>query len=145
MKPTPERLALRTYPHHTKIEPRFQDLDPLGHLNNVALAGIYEEARVRFTQTFRHPPAGAEGRRPVVAAISVTYLAEGLYPVPLTVATGVLKIGRSSYVTGQALFQNDLCIGTADTVVVFTDAGRPFPLPDEIRDGLAAALIGAPA
>lgn len=141
MKPSPERLQLSTYGFSTTIEPRFGDMDALRHLNNVALAGIYEEARLRFTRTFRHAPEGEDGQRPVLAEITIRYLAEGLYPGTITAGIGTLHIGRTSYVVGQALFQGDRCIGTADTVVVWTAGGRPYPLPDAFRAALEAARL----
>ena len=139
MKSPRERLQLSTYPFTTEIEPRFGDVDALQHLNNVALAGIYEEARLRFTATFRHAPQGEDGQRPVLAQITIRYLAEGHYPGTLTAGIGALHIGRTSYVVGQALFQAGACIGTADTVIVWTAEGRPHPVPDPFRAALEAA------
>ena len=145
MKPAPERLLLESYAFKTRIEPRFGDMDALRHLNNVALAGIYEEGRLRFTGTFNHHAIGERRGRPMLAEVTIRYLAEGQYPGALTVGVGVLQIGRSSYRIGQALFQNDLCIGISDVVVVWTSDGRPAPVPDEFRSALAAALIDIPA
>jgi acyl-CoA thioester hydrolase len=145
VKPAPERLALDSYAFKTIIEPRFGDMDALRHLNNVALAGIYEEGRLRFTATFNHGPIGDERARPMLAEVTIRYLAEGRYPGALTVGVGVLKLGRTSYVIGQALFQAGRCIGVADVVVVWTADGRPAPIPDAFRTALAAALIEQPA
>lgn len=145
MKPAAERLQLSTYPFSTEIEPRFGDMDSLRHLNNVALAGIHEETRLRFTRTFRHSPEGEDEQRSVLAQITIRYLAEGSYPGTLTAGIGALHIGRTSYTVGQALFQNGRCIGTADTVIVWTSAGRPHPIPDRFRSALEAALIEQPA
>lgn len=141
MKPLPERLDLDSYAFRTDIEPRFGDMDALRHLNNVALAGIYEEGRLRFTAAFNHHPVGETRGRPMLAEVTIRYLAEGRYPGALTVAVSVLRIGRTSYVVGQALFQNGRCIGIADVVVVWTSEGRPAPIPDDFRAALGAALI----
>lgn len=141
MRQPPERQDLEAYPFRTAIEPRFGDMDALQHLNNVAIAGLYEEARLRFTAGFRHTPAGSDGERPVLAEVTVRYLAEGRYPGTLTVGVGTLRLGRSSYVIGQAMFQDGRCIGTSDTVVVYTADGRPHPLPDRFRTALEAALM----
>ncbi len=141
MRQPPERLVLASYPYHTTIEPRFGDVDALRHLNNVALAGIFEEARLRFSAGFRHHPAGEGNERPMLAEATIRYLAQGHYPGTLTAGVGVLRVGRSSYAIGQALFQNDRCIGTADIVIVYTADGRPHPLPERFRAALDAALI----
>ena len=144
MKPEPHRLALASYHYKTIIEPRFGDMDALRHLNNVALAGIYEEGRLRFTSGFNHGPIGDARARPVLAEARIRYLAEGRYPGPLTVGVGVIRLGSSSYVIGQALFQDDACIGLADVVVVWTEHGRPAPIPKTFRTALEAALIAIP-
>ena len=141
MKPAPERLVVDSYRFRTIIEPRFGDMDALRHLNNVALAGIYEEGRLRFTSTFNHGPIGDARARPVLAEVRIRYLAEGRYPGALIVGVGVLNIGNSSYVIGQALFQDGGCIGISDVVVVWTEHGRPAPIPDDFRAALKAALI----
>ena len=43
--PRPEawRLDPASYPHHDVIQTRFQDLDVLGHINNVAMAGLWRQ------------------------------------------------------------------------------------------------------
>ena len=47
-RPAPWRLDPAAYPHHDVIQTRFQDLDVLGHINNVAWAALFETARIRF-------------------------------------------------------------------------------------------------
>ena len=144
MKPAPERLLLATYPYSTELDTRFGDMDVQGHLNNVALAGLYEEARVRFVSSLVRIHSRPDRQRPVLAEATIHYLAEGRYPGRLVAAAGVLRIGRSSYVIGQAMFQGETCIGTADIVIVWTAAGRPSPIPDELRTALQGAPIKTP-
>ena len=141
----PERLRLASYPYATELVPRFGDMDVQGHLNNVALAGLYEEARVRFVSQLFQIHSRLDGQRPVLAEASIRYLAEGRYPGRLVAAAGLLRIGRTSYVIAQAMFQAGICIGTADIVIVWTEAGKPRPIPDELRAALAGALIAAEA
>jgi len=54
----------------------------------------------------------------------------------LTVATGVLRLGSSSFTLGQALFQKGECIGVCESVTVHLSGGRPAPLPAEFRAAL---------
>ena len=145
MKPEPARLALETYPFAVPIEPRFGDMDVQGHLNNVSLARLYEEGRVRFTATFDGALTRNASGRPMLAEVMIRYLAEGRYPGTLTAAAGVRKVGRSSYTIAQALFQNSRCIGIADIVVVWTIDARPAAIPDNLRAALTAALIDVSA
>lgn len=136
-----ERLQLASYPFATELVPRFGDMDVQGHLNNVALAGLYEEARVRFVSQLFQLHLRPDGQRPMLAEARITYLAEGHYPGRLNAAVGVLRVGRSSYVIAQAMFQKCVCIGVADIVIVWTSGGRPCPIPAPFREALSAALI----
>ena len=145
MNPAPERLLLETYPFATELDTRFGDMDVQRHLNNVALAGLYEEARVRFVSELYAIHSRADGQRPVLAEATIRYLAEGRYPGRLTGAAGLLRIGRTSYVIAQAMFQAGACIGTADIVIVWTEAGRPCPIPYAFRAALEPALIAGVA
>ncbi|MGJ3628623.1 thioesterase family protein [Sphingomonas sp. MMS24-JH45] len=73
-RPEPRRLLLDTYPRREVIRTRFQDLDLMGHLNNVAFAALFEDARVRFNGLLGRMNCG-DGFRAVVAN-TITYLAE---------------------------------------------------------------------
>ena len=134
-KPVPERLELASYFLTFETAPRFGDLDPLRHLNNAALVRIYEDARVRFLDGSGVREAWEPHCRFVVAEMAIQYLAEGGYPDPLSVGSGVLRIGRSSFTLAQGLFQNGRCIGVGDTTMVYVDtvAEAPRALPEAAR------------
>jgi acyl-CoA thioester hydrolase len=145
-KPSPERLQLSTYPIHRPIELRFGDLDPLRHLNNVAVAQLYEEARVRFLDE-----SGVRERLEpkqwfVIAELTVQYLAEGFYPDPVVTGTGVLRVGGSSFTLAHALFQNGRCIGTSEGVLVLVnrEEGGARRLPDAARRVLLESSLLLP-
>jgi acyl-CoA thioester hydrolase len=74
-KPDPSLLEPGRYPFHCRIEPRFGDLDPNMHLNNVALAGILEEARVRFHRASGYHTA-SEKMVSMVASFATDYLGQ---------------------------------------------------------------------
>jgi acyl-CoA thioester hydrolase len=134
-KPSAERLLLANYPVQIDIPPRFGDLDALRHLNNVAIARIYEDARVRFLNECGGRDAFAPKHRFVMAELTVQYLAEGGYPEVLTAGSGVARLGGSSLVVAQGLFQGGRCIGTSESVLVYVDRtdGRAKPLPEAAR------------
>lgn len=142
MRHDPARLQLARYSWSLEIPTRFGDLDPLGHLNNVAIAGLYEDARVRFNATFDLPRHRGAGRT-VVAEVALHYLAEGRYPAPTVCAAGMLHVGNSSWTIGLALFQADRCIGLCETVLVHTEDGRPARLPDALRQAFEGARFRA--
>lgn len=142
-RPAPERLVLDSYAVRYDTAPRFGDLDPLNHLNNAALARLYEDARVRFINDSGVRAAWDPGCRFVVAEVTISYLAEGQFPDPLSLGSGVMRIGGSSYAIAQGLFQNGKCIGVADTALVYVqaDAGAARPLNQDMRRRLAALAL----
>jgi len=142
----PHRLDAGRYPLKVRILARYADVDPLWHINNVALAQYYEEARVSATMKImggqRIPTPS--GERILIAHQSIDYLREGSYPGTLDIGVGVLRIGNSSYTYGMAMFQEGLCVSVSEAVLVFADASGPARLPDEYRHRLDGWLIAAP-
>ena len=120
-------------------------MDTNAHLNNVAFARFFEEGRVRL----HHSVGGRRelGFRPIVASLSIDFLAEGGWPDPLTVAAGIVRFGNSSYVVGQGLFQSGRCIAVCDTVMVNRAQDGPggAPLPDALRLALEPLVLAGTA
>jgi acyl-CoA thioester hydrolase len=137
-RPPPERLQLAAYPWSREDEPRFGDMDALRHLNNVAIARLYEDARVRFTDACGFRAALEHGHGLLVAEVAIQYLGEGHYPDPLIIGCGVGRIGTSSFVIAQGLFQRGACIGTAETTLVHVARreGGAVPLTEAGRSAL---------
>ena len=127
-RPEPWQLVAENYPVSVVMQTRFQDIDPNRHLNNVAFAALFENARVRLNRELRPWGDRPKNERSMVAAVTINYLREGQYPDDVEVSSGVSKIGRSSYVIAQAMFQNDRCIATCDSVIVCRTDGEGKPL-----------------
>ncbi len=135
MTADPLRRDLAAYPWSTEVATRFADLDLNAHLNNVAIANLYEEGRVRFNYHLRR--ANAVGRpRFLVARIEIDYLAEAHYPAVATLAAAVVATGRTSWRIGLGLFQDGACRGLCDTVMVHRGDAGPAPLPEPLRAAL---------
>ena len=123
---------LAGYPFHHEVRSRWGDMDALGHLNNVAIARYYEDARVTF-----HEAAVGTGLRIVLAEITIRYLAETHHPGRYTVGMGVARVGTSSVTHLAGLFLDGARVGACRSVIVRTGPDGPAPLPDEARAGLA--------
>ena len=95
-RPDPQLLNAARYPFRHEISTRFADMDPNNHLNNVALAAMFEDGRVRFNQGsgFKR---GMDGHRAMVASTEIAYLAEGHFPLPITVFCAVEALGGRVY------------------------------------------------
>lgn len=135
-RPEPWQLLAENYPVSVVMQTRFQDIDPNRHLNNVAFAAMFENARVRLNRTLRPWGDRPRNERSMVAAVTINYLREGQYPDDVEVSSGVSKIGSSSYVIAQAMFQNGHCIATCDSIIVCRTDGEGKPLRQAVVDEL---------
>jgi acyl-CoA thioester hydrolase len=116
-KPESWRLEASNYPTSTIVSSRFQDLDPLGHINNVAMASIFENGRIYLHHVIGRHPA-TEGVRWLIAAVDLKYVREAHFPEPVHIYNAVGAIGNSSWTVLQAAFQGGECVATCDTVMV---------------------------
>lgn len=123
-KPDPALLDLSRYPFQCEIFPRFGDLDVNQHLNNVALAGILEEGRVRFHRASKYEGT-LTGITSMAASFAVEYLGQAHYPEPLTVHVAAIRIGRTSHMLGQVAMQAGRIIAYAQTVLVCVRDSQP--------------------
>ncbi|MEO8723613.1 MAG: acyl-CoA thioesterase [Sphingobium sp.] len=131
-KPELWRLDASTYRVSHVVPTRYQDLDPMGHINNVAMAGMFETARVHFHHHLGRHPAD-QGVRWLVAAVELKYVLESHFPHDVTVHSAVGAIGNSSWTLISAAFQNDECVATCDTVMAVQGPRGARIIDDEMR------------
>lgn len=129
---------IEDFPFSVELPTRFDDMDILGHINNVAIANIYQESRVQFhRELFRELREGhhrEDGIGTVLADIHIAYRRESHYPAPVKVSCGVSRLGNTSYTIRSAMFQGELCMGSCDAVLVYVKAGKPHPIPADERN-----------
>lgn len=135
-RPEAELLDPARYPFAHTITTRFADVDPNQHLNNVALAAMMEDARVRFNLSMGSAIKIGE-RRAMVASVSMEYLSQGHFPDPVTVHCAVERIGNSSWTVVQLLAQNDRPVAFARSALVAIADDRPTPIAEDYRSVLA--------
>lgn len=116
-----------------RVSVRYNDLDPLGHVNNTAMAIFLEEARCRLIT----PRLKAHGRHidMVLAATAMDYRREMTYPGEVEIGMIATRIGRSSFALAHGLFQDGHCAGTAELVLVCFDLDRraAIEIPGDVR------------
>jgi len=124
-----------TYGHWTPVTLRFRDLDLLGHVNNVSLAGWLEDGRVGMELPVQPLTPDYAGPVIVLVDLRIQFLAEVRFGSEVRVGTRVQRIGRSSATIGQAVFADGECAAAAEAVEVLIDADtrRPTPWPDAFR------------
>jgi acyl-CoA thioester hydrolase len=141
-RPDAALLDPARYPFAHQITTRFADIDPNQHLNNVALAAMMEDARVRFNLVLGGVIKIGE-RRAMVASVGMEYLSQGHFPDPVTVHCGVERIGNSSWTVVQLLAQNGRPVAFARSALVAIADDRPAPIAEDYRAVLAQWSLAA--
>ena len=102
-----------------EIQLRWSDQDVNGHVNNVHILTLMEEARIRATQQWTATTPGLTGRRRVARALKTNFDREVHYGKATTVWVWIARIGSTSFVFGQLLAQDDQpCVYAEATMVV---------------------------
>ncbi len=141
MKPPAWRLDAAAYTHAFEIQTRYRDEDSLGHVNNIAVAGYYDEARSRFMQHIFRPENALERVRIVTADTYVRFLGEVFHPDQIHIGNAILRIGTASFQIAQGLFQNGVCVGICDTTFVQATEKGSAPISDKLRAVLETHLV----
>jgi acyl-CoA thioester hydrolase len=126
-----------TYGHWSRDKVRWGDQDGARHINNVAYAEYLENARTELIidRLIVHK---AKGDNFTVRRVAIEYLGMGSYPGRVEVGSCVTDIGDSSFTVGQAVFMDDRCLATGETVHVHHRKGERVPLGDDLRAALEA-------
>jgi acyl-CoA thioester hydrolase len=127
-----------------RLEVRFRDCDPMGHVNHAVYLTYLEQCRFAFWRHLTGALAGP-GARIIIARAECDYRAPAFVGQELEVRVNVADIGRSSFTlvyeivnvaTGQRL-------ADARTVLVGYDyeGGKSMPLSPEIRTLLERSRV----
>lgn len=136
MKNPPKRSD---FPAQNYDKLRYGDTDRQGHVNNAVFTTLLETGRIGVLEATDRP-LQEPGFNFVIARLAVDYLAEIFWPGTVEIGTAVRTIGNSSVQLTQALFQNEKCVATAESVLVQVDPAthRPVPISTRMREALAA-------
>jgi len=145
MKHDPWRQDPAQYTARYTLEPRYTDVDTLRHLNNSALHGLHQEARMRFLgERIGHDFWRGRGTRLQPARASTDFLAESHYPQPLQAAVRVTALDDHQITLATALFQDGRCTGLQSTQLLALLKGQRSPVPAAWQQALDAP-VPAPA
>ena len=138
-------LTLDDFPAHSFDKLRYGDTDRQGHVNNAVFSTLLETGRVEL---LRDPaaPLHEAGREWVIARLTLDFVSELTWPGRVDIGTGVTRVGTSSVVMAQALFQDGRLVARAETVIVQTDdvTRRSAALSDDARARFDALLVSRP-
>jgi acyl-CoA thioester hydrolase len=132
-KPESWQIERESYPFSHLTETRFADIDILGHINNVAMAGLFEHGRGMFNHAIE-VSRRAPGQRWLIARVEINYLAEAHFPEKVDIASGIARIGNSSWDIASAAFQGGECKAVCITTIVLTDVNGATPINADLCD-----------
>jgi acyl-CoA thioester hydrolase len=139
-KPDPALLDPARYPFSCEIATRFGDLDVNLHVNNVALAQVCEEGRVRFHSANGYHAALADATS-MTASFAIEYLGEAFHPDPLEVRVAAERMGKTSYALVQLLRQGGRTVAFSRTTLVVMKEGSPMQIPDPFRESVKPWML----
>jgi acyl-CoA thioester hydrolase len=124
-----------------RLEVRFRDCDPMGHVNNAVYLTYLEQARFAHWRSLKDFSAGRDIPGVILARAEIDFRKPARYGDLLEVRIGIAAIGRTSFTYQYEIADaaGDL-VAAARTVLVMFDyaANRPMAIPDDIRAQLAA-------
>jgi acyl-CoA thioester hydrolase len=121
----------------TYIEPRYRDLDTMGHVNNAVYATYLEQARVDYSRDVIGISLAEVSA--VIAHLEIDYRRSITVEDEVTVAMRVPELGESSVPMEHEIRAGDDVAATAEVVQVSVDpeTGEPCPIPPAWRDRIA--------
>jgi acyl-CoA thioester hydrolase len=121
---------------------RFYETDALKHVSNTVLVGWFEAARFSIFKLFT-PELDLDNWPLILANYKVDFLQQIYLGSEVTVKTGVSRIGTSSFVVYQELWQDDTLKAKGTTTMVHFDykTQRSAPINDEVKAELEALFV----
>ena len=135
-----------TFDHWTAVTIRFSDQDPLGHVNNVAVAAYVEASRTMLIRPFllqeKYPQLDF-----ALVHLEIDYKGEFTYPGTVDVGGRVERIGTKSFTSSYGLFVEDRCVATAGSVNCFFDTTKRESVapPDDVRALFEKTIAAQPS
>jgi acyl-CoA thioester hydrolase len=117
---------------------RFSDLDPLGHVNNVAYHDYLQEARMGMIESVSEVVNADYAL--VVVSQEVRHRRPMLHShKPVLIETSISDLGRSSYTIEYRILDDDgelAAEGTTTLAATDPQTGRPIRLPESLLEQL---------
>ncbi|MBR2345348.1 MAG: acyl-CoA thioesterase [Lentisphaeria bacterium] len=129
-----------------KLELRidWKDQDLLGHVNNLAVIGYFQSARIAICESIGFAPVVGMHYGPIEAATEVQFRKQLHYPGNITVLTGVEKIGNTSFILNHRIVDSSGEVAAyGKEVIVCFDFHKQckIPVPESVRQQLYKYLL----
>jgi acyl-CoA thioester hydrolase len=123
-----------------RLDVRFRDCDPLGHVNNAVYLTYLEQARLHcWRALWGFGEAGSVVPGIIMARAEIDYRMPARYGQTLEIRIDIAAIGRTSFTYDYEIVdEENRSVASARTVQVMYDyaTATPVPISDEIRQKL---------
>ena len=135
-------IRLNDYPIKTYDKIRYRDMDRQGHVNNAVFSSFLETGRVELIYNSSNQIISTNSSF-VIASLNLDFISELKWPGKVDIGTGIIKIGTSSIIIIQGLYQDEKLAATAETIIVQTNkkTGSSKPLSPKAKEILNRYLI----
>ncbi len=118
---------------------RNADTDQFRHVNNAAMASLFEAGRMELFGDPTVAPLLA-GAHPAVVRLAIDFHRELFYPGEVAIGTRVARGGSRSVEIAQGLFDAQGCVASAEATCVFLASDTPgaTTISEELRHRLTA-------
>ena len=123
---------MTAFPYVHRVRVRFQDCDPMGHVNNAVYSTYIEEARIGVL-------GGLSSF--ILARVEIDFRAELRAGEEVEVRSRCPRIGAKSFDLEHELWAGERLVAEARSVLVSYDyaLGASVPVPDVLRERLTTA------
>lgn len=133
-------INLKDFKHSIPVQLRFNDIDILGHLNNIVYFSLYDLAKARFLEIIRKGNVDWKRVECVIANINCTYIKQIKFGEEIEVKTRCIRIGDKSFTLQQCLVEipTQEVRSVCETVMVCfdPDTAKSAPMKPEFRRAL---------
>ncbi len=123
-----------------KVNPRFGDIDALGHVNNTVFPIWFEMARKPVMQIF-DPELTLENFPLIMAHNDFDYLSPIYFKFEVEIKTWISKIGTKSFTVYHEAWQEGKLCTKGNCVIVYIIDGQTTPLTDDIKKILSEHMV----
>ncbi|MFV7772208.1 acyl-CoA thioesterase [Shewanella marisflavi] len=121
------------------IQPRFNETDGLGHINNTVMPVWFEAAREPIFTLF-NPELNLAEWNLIVAGFTIAYTSPTQYGQPVEIKTWVSRVGNASFEVAQQSWQGGKMTAEAKTTLVHYDYSidKSQPIGEDVKQALLA-------
>lgn len=95
------------YPVKASVQIRFNDIDILGHLNNVVYFSLFDTAKAEYIQAAMKGTMDWRRVETVIANINCDFIASAFYGEPIDIYTRCSEMGRRAFTLEQVMINAD--------------------------------------